>query len=355
MRGSEGTLNVGRADDPVINDRIARFKNIKSDFNQRREMVRSLTAIGLPFPDPITGDVVEAMGRAGFFRLRGVLVGTVAFQCYSGILGVKLGTASLKTQDVDFAQFWGIAENIDNAMTRPLHVLQKVDETFHPLPQLTDPFVTTRYGNRDGFKVEFLTPNRGSERHDSRPAKMKVLSGGGAQPLRHLDYLIHHPEHSVLLHRGGVAVTVPRAERYAVHKLIVAVERIHQAKSGKDIAQAGALIEVLLRVRPYELAEAWHEAVETGEQWRRKLMSGRMRLPEDIRKLMDANTDLVAANKVRVQKKSKLASTAKRPRVAKQALQSPSPSRKADSGSKKQSGTARSSPSRSYDAGASDP
>jgi len=38
------------------------------------------------------------------------------------------------------------------------------------------------------------------------------------------------PERSVLLHAGGVPVTIPRAERYAVHKLIVAVDRVNQAK-----------------------------------------------------------------------------------------------------------------------------
>ena len=35
-------------------------------------------------------EVITEMCRAGFFRLRGVLVGTTAFQCYAGILGVRL-------------------------------------------------------------------------------------------------------------------------------------------------------------------------------------------------------------------------------------------------------------------------
>ena len=43
------------------------------------------------------------------------------------------------------------------------------------------------------------------------------LSGvSGAQPLRHLDFLIHDPERSLLLAKGGIPVTIPRAERYAV-------------------------------------------------------------------------------------------------------------------------------------------
>ena len=53
----------------------------------------------------MTGDVVEALWKAGFFRLRGVLVGTAAFQAYAGLLGVKLGSTALITSDVDLAQF----------------------------------------------------------------------------------------------------------------------------------------------------------------------------------------------------------------------------------------------------------
>jgi hypothetical protein len=70
---------------------------------------------------------------------------------------------------------------------------------------------------------------------------MKSLAGAGAQPLRHLEFLIHHPKRSVMLLNGGVPVTIPRAERYAVHKVIVAVERRDQIKARKDITQAGTL------------------------------------------------------------------------------------------------------------------
>ena len=41
------------------------------------------------------------MGKAGFFRLRGVLVGTTAYQCYSGMLSYKLSAATLGTQDAE--------------------------------------------------------------------------------------------------------------------------------------------------------------------------------------------------------------------------------------------------------------
>jgi hypothetical protein len=70
---------------------------------------------------------------------------------------------------------------------------------------------------------------------------MRALGGSGAQPLRHLDFLIYDPERSLLLTKGGIPVTIPRAERYAIHKLIVAAERKDQVKSAKDIVQARRL------------------------------------------------------------------------------------------------------------------
>lgn len=274
---------VGPVTDKSITDRVNRFTQIKSDYKRRQEMVRALAAAGVPTPDSISGAVVEAIWKAGFFRLRGVLVGTLAYQTYAGTLGVRLAGRTLMTQDADFAQFWGISENIDDSIPPPLTVLRKVDETFAEVARIDDPFVSTQYRNSIGYRVDFLTPNRGSDDHQSRPAKMKALGGTGAQPLRHLDFLIHEPERSVMLYGGGVAVSVPRAERFAVHKLIVAVERQDQTKSGKDILQAQSLIEALSRKRPLELAAAWQNAWDAGTRWKEKMDAGRERLSETAR------------------------------------------------------------------------
>lgn len=278
--GKKQEIYVGPVTDKSITDRVSRFATIKADFKTRRELVRALIAAGLPAAPSPAGAVVDAFWRAGFFRLRGVLIGTLAYGCYAGLLGARLPIAALRTDDIDFAQFWGVSENIGESMGPPLEILKaQVDESFREVPDIADPFVTHRYVNEVGFKVEFLTPNRGSDDHQSRPARMKALGGSGAQPLRHLDYLIHQPERSLILYGGGVPVTVPRAERYAVHKLIVAVERLDQTRSAKDIAQATALIDALSARRPIELAEAWAEAWETGDRWREKLARGRERLP----------------------------------------------------------------------------
>ena len=126
---------------------------------------------------------------------------------------------------------------------------------------------------------------------------MKALADSGAQPLRHLDFLIHEPERSVLLYAGGVPVTVPRAERFAVHKIIVAVERREQAKSAKDLQQASMLIEALSIKRPLELASSWLAAWNTGPRWREKLDAGRERLPEPVRQALDQVLDRATARR----------------------------------------------------------
>lgn len=285
--GTRKQMYVGPYADPSITDRVNRFGAIKSDFLERQEMVRALVAAGLPAPDPMSAAVVAALWKAGFFRLRGALVGTVAFQAYAGPLGVKLRGRPLQTQDVDFAQFWGISEHIGDSIRPPLDVLRGIDETFAEIPDLNDPFVSARYRNARKYVVDFLVPNRGANIHQGKPARMKALGGGGAQPLRHLDFLIHQPERSLLLHGGGVPVTIPRAERFAVHKLIVAASRPDQVKAAKDVAQAEILILALAKKRPIELAEAWRTAWESGPRWREKLESGRQRLPQPARDALD--------------------------------------------------------------------
>ena len=124
---------------------------------------------------------------------------------------------------------------------------------------------------------------------------MPTLGGASATPLRFLDFLIHEPQRSVLLHKYGVGVTVPAPERYAVHKLIVSTRRREEegtevdltdpetvsifSKREKDVRQAGILIEALtLKRRGLDLAAAWAEAWRRGPSWREGLIGGRAAL-----------------------------------------------------------------------------
>ncbi|RUV44169.1 MAG: hypothetical protein E5X45_28595 [Mesorhizobium sp.] len=257
----------------------------------RRKLVSTLVRdAGLAAPDAFSGDVVEALEKAGLFRLRAVLVGTVAFQTYAGHLGVKLPGAALQTGDADFAQFHSVSAEVDDSMPPLIEVLKAVDPTFRVIPHRTDAGRTTQFENASRYRIEFLTPNRGSDEHADHASPMPSLGGASAQPLRFLDFLIRDPVRAVLLHRSGVPVLVPSPERFAVHKLIVAArgERSAAAKREKDLHQAGLLVKALETTRRRDdLAHAFAEAWNRGEAWREALRKGLQLLQPDRREMVD--------------------------------------------------------------------
>jgi hypothetical protein len=280
---------VGPAEDTEITKRVEAFRQIKENLRGRRKLVSTLIReAGLTAPDRFTGDVVEAMGNAGIFRLRGVLVGTVAFQTYAGYLGVRLPGASLQTGDADFAQHYSISSAVDDSLPPVLNILRSVDPTFREIPNRYDPARVTQFENAARYKVEFLTPNRGSDDFADHASPMPALGGASAQPLRFLDFLIHEPIRTVMLHRSGVPVIVPSPERYAVHKLIVASRRQSDAngiaKREKDVFQVSLLIEALMETRRQDdLAEVFAEAWGRGQSWREAIQKGLSLMPDKRR------------------------------------------------------------------------
>jgi hypothetical protein len=270
---------------PELLERIEHHRQTRDDEKERRAMVTALTrSFGLPAPIAPIGDIVTALARAGVFRLRSVLVGTVAYQSYPAILGVKLSNSLLQTSDVDIAQFTSISVAVGDQTPPMLEVLQGVDRTFREIPHTAGNRYTTSYIGKGHLRVDFVTPNEGPD--TDRPQSLPALKTD-AQPLRYLDFLIHEPVKAVVLHGSGVLVYVPAPERFAVHKLILALERPPGvAKRDKDVAQAGALIVALADRRPEDLRAAWEEAYERGPQWRKMLLGGMKQLAPGARDLL---------------------------------------------------------------------
>lgn len=294
--GEKARYYVGPVDDPAVTARVETFRTEKIAWRDRWSVVQGLKAAGLPSPPAVVGNVVAALGRAGLFRLRGVLVGSLAFQTYAGLIGVKLNEAALMTADIDFAQFHAISVLVDDTLPPILDTLRKVDASYREIGHSSDSRATTAFVNDLNVRVEFLTPNRGSDDYASKPAIMPALGGASAQPLRFLDFLIRHPVYSVLLHQGGVHVKVPAPERFAIHKMIVAVRRLKdangRAKSRKDAQQASLLIEALSTGGiSVDLGMMLLEARERGPKWQDALAKGRLMLSDGARiKLDEAET-----------------------------------------------------------------
>jgi hypothetical protein len=266
---------------PELLKQIEQHQGARDDERERRTLVTTLTrSFGMPQPVPEIGNIVEALAKAGVFRLRGVLVGTVAFQAYSPMLGSRLPVSILQTGDVDIAQFKNVSVAMGDRTAPVLDILKEADKTFRAVPTIHGEQVTS-YAAKGGYRVDFLTPNEGPD--SDKPQRLPALQTD-AQPLRFLDFLIRDPQPAVLLYASGLYVNVPAPQRYAVHKLMIARRRPEgAAKRDKDMQQAEGLLALLLQKRRHELKSAWDEAYKRGKEWRRLLSEGLDDLSAPIR------------------------------------------------------------------------
>ena len=285
-----GTEMVSRylgEDKPDLRARLERAEALKAEADERRKrmtrLARTLRAEGFITTDRDTGSLLLAFSRAGVFRLGGTLVGTTAYSLYQGDLGVRMDYEELaQTGDIDFASFQRLSVALEEKVEEnPDEILKSLK--FDPVPGVIDRQVWKWRQSHSEAMVEFLTPAFGDESVKPLPAL-----GVSAQALNYLNFLIADPIHAIALYRSGVLVQIPRPERFAIHKLIVADRRQggpDQLKARKDRAQAEFLIAVLAEDRPDELAEAYEDARSRGPRWRERIDASLKRLPEAAERL----------------------------------------------------------------------
>ncbi len=239
-------------------------------FNRQcASLVAQLRAAGAPALDRNTGKVLNAIARVGVFRLGGTLVGTHAFRLYSMELGERFDGALAVTEDIDIAAFENLKLVIDDQVHPSLAETFK-DLNLAPAPGVDRKQRPTRWAmTGGGAMVDFLAPKM---REEPDIVKLEPL-GVFAQTLSFLNFLIAEPIDAVAVYRSGVLVQIPRPERYAIHKLIVAQRRSasSRAKARKDLAQAETLIQTLSEDRPHELQDAFETAMSNGPKWREAL------------------------------------------------------------------------------------
>lgn len=266
---------------PELRSRLSRAVELRAESEERRKtmarLARVLRAEGFSGTDRDTGSLLLAFARAGVFRLGGTLVGTAAYALLQGDLGVRFDSEELaQTGDIDFASFERLSVALgDEVEEKPGEILQALK--FDPVPGVSDRQVWKWRQSRGTAMVEFLTPAFGDERVKPLPAL-----GVSAQALNYLNFLIAEPIPAVALYRSGVLVQIPRPERFAIHKLIVADRRQggpDHAKSRKDRGQAAFLIQVLAEDRPDDLREAYDDALSRGPRWRERLDASLARMP----------------------------------------------------------------------------
>jgi hypothetical protein len=182
------------------------------------------------------------------------------------------------TEDVDVAAFENlklvIEDKVDPSIAETFKALH-----LEPAPGLDPKHRPTRWVMAEGgAAVDFLVPRM----REGKDIVYLDPLGVYAQGLPFLNFLIAEPVPAVALYRSGILVQIPRPERYAIHKLIVAQRRssASRSKAMKDLAQAQALIAVLAEDRPGELEEAYRTARKSGPKWREAIDQSFRQRPE---------------------------------------------------------------------------
>jgi hypothetical protein len=236
---------------------------------------------GAMLTDTVSAKVISGLGSAGVFQLGAVLVGTHAFIALGTVLGVRW-QSGLRTEDIDLLASPVLEVAIGQIEADLPATLESLNMGFLPVPGLDSGKPQTSFKVRGKtLRVDLLTPARGKS--DGAPVLIPRLKAS-AQPLEFLDYLLDVPVAVPIINGGATMVKVPDPARFALHKLIVSVDRsiAMQTKAAKDRQQAGEMIGVLIQDRPGDIELAIESMNRRSKGWRKKLRDGLERLPDPL-------------------------------------------------------------------------
>ncbi len=261
-------LFVGPDSDPKVRELERRSRS--KDRGQVERLAKSAIALGCASTTPVHFRIIRRLNEVGFFRAGGVLVGTHAFLAYGNALGVSWGDLA-RTQDLDFAHS---GSRIELALpgtleVRTRSVIEALEAGFLPTPGFRPWERTATFVSKvdKTLKVDFLAPMRGGKSEVYEHEQLGV----NLQPLRFLEFILEDVAQAAVLSAVGACLaTVPDPARFALHKLLVHVERREHfpQKAAKDLKQAAALIEVIGADQLDRLERLWRELRARGPGWR---------------------------------------------------------------------------------------
>ena len=256
---------IGPVGDQALAAKVASFEAAKAGYTGRMGIISTLKSAGVAAPTGKLANLLLGLHEAGVLE-RALVVGIIAFQAYSAMLGAKFGQSAFHTMDLDMTQAKTISLAGRNNLGVPLlEVLKGLDETFREVPGMDPRTPPVSYINQDMIRLDVLMPFTGPDRGPIHSLKL----GSHGQPQRLLDYLVVDPVDTVLLVGGGAPTQVPDPARFALHKLIVSQRRhaIETAKKRKDLLQAQQLIELLMEDDPEALRRARNDLKGRGQKW----------------------------------------------------------------------------------------
>lgn len=262
------TKYCGKDGDPVVEEMLGRERDIKKLDGECRALARALKANGATDPGPAMCGVLNSLAEAGAFRLRCVLVGTLAFQTYIPMLGMRLPASAMRTNDIDIAQSRNVSvfvgekleENFESLLMRKGRFERKGGPHGEPACSWID--LST------GVSVDLLAPL--SRKWDEDTVELPAI-GARAEKLKFMDFLIRDEIRAAVVHGAGIPVNVPQPARYAVHKLMISNDRRNAEKRAKDRRQAEILAGWFMENDREAFLDALDEARERGPGWRKRI------------------------------------------------------------------------------------
>lgn len=233
------------------------------------KLSKACQALGCQVAPLSHGRLIKKLADFGFFRAGGILAGTHAFLAYQNYLGIQWAAGNA-TMDVDFTHA-GKGMSIALPATLKIDTHKAIDSLGMGFFPVADHAKYIKMDKQD-FVLDFLTVIGKSGKEPVFSKQLNIQP----QPLKFMDLSVEDPLQTSLLTQGGaVLINLPQPERFAVHKLIVQGERKNQAlKSAKDVVQAAALMDWLLKNNPDILIDRIQKTLETGPGWKRRLLKG---------------------------------------------------------------------------------
>jgi hypothetical protein len=245
---------LGPAAAPQADEVARRWRQRVDDEKGIRASIRLLSREGYALLSPKHLAALVPLADAGVFGAGGVLVGTHAFEVIVNRLGIR--AAAFPTEDVDVARPGRLAlEDVPAGGLLEMLRLSGVDFVEVPSLERGGPSASFKERGRSRFTVDLLVPAPGNEVGIAPVPELKAH----ATALPYLRYLLGETQPgAVLSSHGAIAVRLPTAERFALHKLLVAQRRQGRPeKSRKDMGQAAVLIAALGELQPGALEAAF--------------------------------------------------------------------------------------------------
>jgi hypothetical protein len=264
---------VGRDSDAL---RVLVEKARTKETSRLDALAKAAITLGCAATTPAHFRIVRRLSEIGFFQAGGVLAGAHAFLAYGNALGVTWGDLA-RTQDIDFAH---AGKNIELALPTTLEIetgdaITRLEAGLLPVPGFRPWEKTASFVSRvdKQLRVDFLAPVVGGKEepyeHDSLGVHLR--------PLRFLEFILEDIHQAVVISAvGPVMVNVPDPARFALHKILVFVERRARSpeKAKKDLRQATALIEALSEFRRDDLEALWRDILDRGAGWLERARKG---------------------------------------------------------------------------------